>query len=48
MGFEPTTFCMASVSVGCGALRLFVFPLLIAGFGDSGQLGVCGWFLTLC
>jgi hypothetical protein len=29
----------------CGCSRL---PLLIAGFGDSGQLGVCGCFLTLC
>ena len=33
MGFEPTTFCMASVSVGLRGLRLFVFSLLIAGFG---------------
>jgi hypothetical protein len=48
MGFEPTTFCMASSSGGLRALRLFALPLLIAGFGDSCQLGVCGYLLTFC
>lgn len=48
MGFEPTTFCMASRPGACNRLRLFASCLPIGTLPVLWLGAVCGFIRTLC